>query len=1512
MLASSADSARAAALPLSRPGRSRRLVVLVLVALALGLLPAAGALPFAPDPVRATHVSATPPSVNLVGSIESEATAGACGDWDPGCAASAFSSQGNLVYRFTSATVPAGDYEYKVALGSWAENYGSNFQQDGPNIGLNLASAQGVRFYYDHKTHYIADSVRNTIYTVPGSFNGEIGCGGDWAPDCLRTFMSDVDGDGVFTFATDAIPAGNYEFKIATNESWDVNYGAGGSPGGANIPFSVPGPDYQVTFRFDADTNVPTVQVSSTLPQPDGNVEWDGLRHDSRDPLYRTPGGAVPAGTPVTLRFRTFANDVTGVSVRFFSLRLQGQQVVPMARAASGVDCYEASLADAACDFWEVTLPPSIAGQPDNLWYRFIVTDGADTDYYADDTSALDGGPGRTTDDAVDWSWALMQYVPGFQAPAWASDAVVYQIFPDRFRNGRKDNDPKTGDPRYEDPVLALPWGTLPEGYCRNYADASTSCPPRFAGGTAGREQPLGRDYMGGDLKGVDQKLPYLQSLGVTAIYFNPIFDAASNHAYDTQDYTRIDPSFGTEKDWENLVRHAEQRGIRIILDGVFNHVSSDSPLFDRYGRYATVGACESPASPYRGWFTFTDVSPGTGPCTGSDGTSRAARYESWFGFDSLPVLVKSRADVQSYFLTAPDSIARRWIQSGASGWRLDVSGDASFPDGYWESFRAVVKAANPDTLTISETWQKDSTLLRMLRGDRLDTTMNYRLRDAVLGFLAPQPFDAKGFADSGTSIEPSEFLDRLASIREDYPDAAYYSLMNLLDSHDTERLLWTLTPGAETTADKELNAANLAAGKARMRLASLIQFTLPGAPTVYYGDEVGMTGDDDPDDRRTYPWADLGGSPDMTLFAHYQSLASLRERVPALTDGDFRVLLSDDEADVAAYGRRTASDAAIVVLNRSGSAQEVRVPLAGYLRDGVAFSAGYPSGGPSATSAGGELVVTVPSLAGIVLVANAGQDLAGPAAPSGLTAEAGNATVDLAWSASPGAASYAVYRSVVSGGGFVRVGTTSDTLYTDTDVRNGTRYVYVVRALDAPGNEGPASNEAAATPSFPIGYAVLQWPQTIEIMLGQTTPTIYGQVYVAGLTDAGGPSSAILAQVGFGAAGSDPAGWTTWRAMSFNVRAGNNFEYQATLRPRAAGTYDLLVRFSTDGGLTWAYGDQDGFFPGEPGTDQPGVLTVNASDDASAPGPPTDLRVADWGASFVELAWSAPPDTDVAEYTVYRSDGGPFAEIATIGAASTTYRDESVVSGSTYTYRVTAIDGALNESTASNEVTQTAEPKLVQVTFRVRVPASTPPGDTIFLPGNIAPLGPWNPGKQAMEDQGGGIWEVTIPILDGTALEYKYTRGTWDTVEWWGSIVSVANRLATIEYGSDGTQLIDDTSTAWDDATIPDGDKGVRYWRDPLVTSASGDAGGVTVTFERNVQPSSGTEFTGAIVVTSGGSTVAGSVAETSPGVLTWTPATAPLARGTYEATVANVRSDVDGDSVPMQAPYVFSFTIP
>ena len=301
---------------------------------------------------------------------------------------------------------------------------------------------------------------------------------------------------------------------------------------------------------------------------------------------------------------------------------------------------------------------------------------------------------------------------------------------------------------------------------------------------------------MGGDLKGVDQKLDYLKALGVTAIYFNPIFDAGSNHSYDTQDYTKVDPYFGTQKDFDNLIKHADKRGIRVILDGVFNHMSSDSPLFDRYGHYATVGRVRIGDSPYRAWFCSRDPRPAPGRASAAPASRRAPATRAGSASTASRSSRRAAPTVQAVLRHRATASPGSWLESGASGWRLDVSGDSSFPDGYWESFREVVKATDPDALTISETWQKDTTLLRMLRGDRLDTTMNYRFRDAVLGFLAPGDFDAKGFADSGHAIEPSVFLSRLASTREDYADAAYYSLMNLLDSHDTERLLWTLTPG--------------------------------------------------------------------------------------------------------------------------------------------------------------------------------------------------------------------------------------------------------------------------------------------------------------------------------------------------------------------------------------------------------------------------------------------------------------------------------------------------------------------------------------------------------------------------------------------------------------------------------------------------------------------------------------------------------------------------------------------
>src|SRR5215216_2965657 len=372
----------------------------------------------APTPVLASH-TANPTSVTIAGSLQSEL--GCAGDWDPACAATHLTyDAGDDVWQGTFP-VPAGGYEYKAALNNdWPENYGLHATPDGPNIPLT-ADGTLVKFYYDHKSHWITDNKTSRIATAPGDYQTEIGCSGDWDPSCLRSWLEDPDGDGTYTFTTTALPQGSYEFKVAINEAWDENYGSGGTPGCANILFTVPASGAAVTFRFISGTNTPSVSILGSGSQPDNNIEWDGLQHDSRDLLYRTPGGAVPAGKDVLIRFRTFHNDVTGVSLRLYDLNANGQQIIPMTVAAADVSCYQAGLESKTCDFWQATVNKA---SPDNLWYRFIITDGTDTDYYADNTSALDGGPGSPSDDAVDNSYASCSMTrpsarpPGQRTPA--------------------------------------------------------------------------------------------------------------------------------------------------------------------------------------------------------------------------------------------------------------------------------------------------------------------------------------------------------------------------------------------------------------------------------------------------------------------------------------------------------------------------------------------------------------------------------------------------------------------------------------------------------------------------------------------------------------------------------------------------------------------------------------------------------------------------------------------------------------------------------------------------------------------------------------------------------------------------------------------------------------------------------------------------------------------------------------------------------------------------------------
>jgi glycosidase len=1367
-------------------------------------------------PITATSASAATDSVTIAGSMQSEV--GCPGDWAPDCATTHLTQDATDGIWQGTFTLPAGSFEYKAAINdSWDVNYGANAQLDGPNIAVAPSDSTAVKFYYDDKTHWVTDSLGSVIATAAGSFQSELGCSGDWQPDCLRSWLQDPDGDGTYTFSTTALPPGDYQAKAAINESWDENYGANGTPNGDNIGFSVADAGQRVDFRYDSTSHLLTITVEAPAGGSDNNVEWDGLRHDSRDTLYRTPGGAVPEGTPVTLRMRTFHDDVTGVRVRTYSVDKSAQTILPMTRAASDVSCYQAGLADKACDYWQVTLPNA---EPDSIWYRFLVTDGTKTVSYADDTAALEGGLGKPSDDVIDNSWALSVYERSFRAPGWAKNAVIYQVFPDRFRDGSKRNNPKTGDVRYDDPVQALTWGTMPEGYCRNYVGATaTSCPWRFGqppNAQSDLEQPRGRDYQGGDLVGLDQKLNQLKALGVTAVYLNPIFDAGSNHGYDTQDYTKVDPYFGTQKDFDSLVKHASQKGIRLILDGVFNHMSSDSPFFDRYGHYPTVGACESASSPYRSWFTFRKPT-GDEPkdvCAPSTPGGEDTYYDGWFGFDSIPVLTKSDAAVQKYFLTSKDSIAKRWLLKGAAGWRMDVMGDPSFPDGYWETFRKAVKGTKSDALIISETWQKDSTLLRMLQGDRADSTMNYRLRDAVIGLLAPGTFDSKGFADSGRPISPTEFGNRIASIAEDYPGPALFSAMNLLDSHDTERLAWTLTPGSENRADKEQTAANVLAGKRSVQLASLLQFSMPGAPTIYYGDEVGVTGDDDPDDRRAYPWKDRGGSPDAAMQAHYTALASVRRQVPALRTGDLRILSTNDTDGTIAIGRATPSNAALVVVNRSNAAHTLSVPVAGYLPEGTPLSPAYTVGGSSAKTKVADGVVRVKAPArGAVILEAADVDRTPPKAPRGLTVTKEAATtVDLSWQAVPGAAGYDVYTSPVTGGGYTKVTATplGGTTYTVTGLRTGQPVYIVVRAVDRAGNSSDDSREVSALPHFTIGWANLQHPPTLThtISAVNSTAVVYGQVWIDGVTSQVGATPTLLAQLGFGPDGSNPASDPSWSWVdaSFNTDAGNNDEFKASLLPSSTGQFDYAYRYSTTGGREWLYADLDGSTNGYSAA-QAGALTVAASSDTTAPAKPAGLRVTSAGPSEVHLAWDAVADGDVAFYEVQRAPAaaGAFAVVGT--SKNPEYTDAAVSESQSFRYRVLAVDTSFNRSEPCDPVTATAELRKVTVTFTVTVPASTDgTGRAVNIAGFLdrldGGLPQWDPAGSPLTRVDATTWRITLTGMENTAIEYKYALADWNYVEKTSTCAEVDNRPLTLTYGTGGTQQVNDTVANWRNVT--------------------------------------------------------------------------------------------------------------
>ncbi len=1325
-------------------------------------------------------------------------------------------------------TVPdAGRSEWKVTDCTW------DVSHPGANSWLFTAGAgQVVKLSFDTNDHsadagpallpavnilHAWDSA--AAFTAVGDWQG-------WNNANPATALTGV-GPGLYRLDAAIAAPGTYQYKVVQTGSWDAIGGDYRSVNAANIPFTTYTAGDVVSFLLDYRTS----RVGAFAPPAptqaghDNEIWWGELGHNSRDTLYRNPGGPVTTGTPVTLRLRAASGDLTAARLRLYNDRTNVQSLLDMSLV----------LDDGTYEWWEATVPAS--PDPTVYWYRFIAIDGTDTNYYEDD-AARTMGWGETFDETNDYSYQLTVYGADFQTPDWIKNAIVYQVFPDRFRDGDATNNKPAGTFFYNEPG-----GTISRSLTTNWNEEV--CDPRAAGACAGT---YSKNFYGGDLAGLLAQLDYIEGLGVNTIYLNPIFESPSNHGYDTTDYLAVNPIFGTPADFNALVSEINSRGMHLILDGVFNHVSSDSIYFDRYNQYTEDGACESSTSPYRSWFYFTPADPpGSGPCVGDDGSAGGSDYESWWGYDSLPKLRANEAPVREliwdYDTDPTTTVAGYWMQS-ADGWRLDVGADVDPgtindpANDYWEGFRATVQAANPDGYITGEEWGIANS---WLLGGEWDAVMNYQFSSAVLSYWRDESFvdnDHNPGSSAGelAPLNAAAFDERIQNLMERYAPEALLAMLNLFGSHDTSRVLFMLDHNAD------LNDPSLYANPDydwsdainRLKGAVIVQMTMPGAPTIYYGDEVGLVGpmaysagkwEDDPYNRQPYPWLDLGAAdlPFYTslqsqtnqdaLYDYYATLTAARNAHPALATGDYRTLLVDDTAEWYVYGRRLdGSDAALVFINRSDTPASISVNLNTYLPYDSSFVDVLTL---SPYTAVDNILsdVQVPANGGAVLVATS-PVTAAPDPTVLSVGGVGDTWVTLNWTGAAGANGYYVYRTRLSGGGYELLGATAGLSYTDTTALPGQTYYYMVKSHNGTtGLLGEPSNEVSAMPHYTIGWANLQWPPTLTKTINATpTDNVYGQVYISGVTLEPGATPGLLAQAGFGPDGTDPdghAGWI-WVDAAFNGQAGmggENDEFVAAFMPEATGAYDYAYRYSTDGGATWLYADLDSTDNGY-AVAQAGVLTVNASADDTPPTTPV-LAIADWGANHIDLSWTAADDDQaVYAYDLYRStDGLTYGKIARILAPTLTYADAAVVTGTLYYYQVQAVDTSFNFGGFSDPVSHLAEPKQVAVTFEVTVPAFTP--GTVYLTRFINPdgtLGGWDPAATPLLQQSTTLWQQTFNLLDGTVVEFKFTRGSWETVvKGADGNTELPNLTLTVDYGTDGTQLYQ--------YTVPN-------WRDPLVTA--------------------------------------------------------------------------------------------
>jgi glycosidase len=734
----------------------------------------------------------------------------------------------------------------------------------------------------------------------------------------------------------------------------------GNSPGNYNRYYAVVNTENGTSTKpFSLDQSVST-----------NDIQYLGLKHDTFDSYYRSPFGAATTNSSVNLKFRTDLLDVSGVFLKVYRYNpADGTTDPPVEYPMSFLE----NRTEGATTYDVYSVNYTTPATPSIIYYKFRVVDGGSqafySDAYGDDHDNLgQGGDGSASDGEPFPAFQITVYPASFTTPAWIHNAAVYHIFPDRFRNGDITNDWCRGNP------IGCPslYGAPPESNIIHTIWNEAMVDPR----ATGNNNAYGSQFYGGDLKGVQDKLDYIKNMGFDTIYLNPIFKARSNHRYDTDDFLGIAPELGGDAAFASLVAAAEARGMKIILDGVWNHMSQDSEYFDYYQRSPVVGACESTSSAYRSWFNFFNTDA---PCDFTD-------YEGWFGFGGLPVLNENDAVKNFFYRTPTTNVTQYWYDRGANGWRFDVATDISHQ--WWNEYRGYAKTYKPDGVLIGEIFPDAS---QYLAGDQLDGSMNYRFRKNVLGYA--RGFDWEDNDNNGGNkilgLTPSQFNRSMLAIREDYPLPAQRSMLNLLDSHDTNRALYTLTVSGDS---------GLTQAKERLKLAAIFQFTYIGAPMVYYGDEAGINSpslgnsggglpEDDPYNRAPYPWADESGNQnvygpaDNALINFYTTLGAFRRNHPAVRTGSFEALLMGDitasatDNNTFAFARAQESDKVIVVMNNGSTANTATIPVGAYYADGTIL---YDNLGNSSVAAGknslashtvsgGTITVTIPARSGAI-----------------------------------------------------------------------------------------------------------------------------------------------------------------------------------------------------------------------------------------------------------------------------------------------------------------------------------------------------------------------------------------------------------------------------------------------------------------------------------------------------------------------------------------------------------------